>query len=195
MAGLPKKTTMFDSAEVWPTLNEEEERSLQQALKLLSDRPQDEAIRRIKELEAQHVGRLRYPWKKLGLSPMATALEPLAQLARLCATNPGAPSPEAFAAYYAADGWRVDAAAVATMAACETQELHDATSGTLQSHLFAVARSDFSSSSAARQRQWELNLEAHQTDADISGKTRLVCRRTPYGRRPTDSQQASDRRD
>jgi len=116
----PKKTTMFDSAEVWPTLNEEEERALRKALESLVDRTQDEAIKRIKELEAQHVARLSFPWQKIGLSPLATALKPLAELANLCGANPGAPTPEAYAEFYANEGWRVDAAALGTMAACET---------------------------------------------------------------------------
>jgi hypothetical protein len=94
----PKKTTMFDSAEVWPTLNEAEELALHQALELLIDRPQGEAIQRVKELEARHLVRLSFPWQRLGLSPLATALESLAKLARLCETTPGAPTSEAYAA-------------------------------------------------------------------------------------------------
>ena len=54
-------------------------------------------IRRIAELETQHGSRRYYPWQKLGLSPLATALEPLAELAVLCKTAPGAPTPEAYA--------------------------------------------------------------------------------------------------
>lgn len=128
----PKVQMMFDSAEIWPNINENEERELQQALKSLVDRPQDEVIRRVAELEAQHCVRRGYPWQKLGLSPLATALEPLAQLASLCRTAPGAPTPEAYAEFYASDGWRVDAAALATMAACETPEQHGALLGTVR---------------------------------------------------------------
>ena len=128
----PKKSSMFDSAEVWPNINESEERKLQQALESLVDRPQDEVIRRVAELEEQHAGRRAYPWQKLGLSPLATALGPLSQLASLCLTAPGAPTPEAYAEFYASDGWRVDAAALATMAACGTPEQHGAVLGTLR---------------------------------------------------------------
>ena len=42
----PKDSSMFDSAEVWPNINENEERKLQQALESLVDRPQDEVIGR-----------------------------------------------------------------------------------------------------------------------------------------------------
>ena len=122
----PKSPSMFDSAEVWPNINEREERTLQQGLEALVDRPRDEVIRRIAELETEHASRRGYPWRKLELSPLATALEPLAQLASLCRNAPGAPTPEAYAAFYASEGWRVDAAALATMAVCGSPEQHSA---------------------------------------------------------------------
>jgi len=87
----PKSPSLFDTAEVWPSLNESEERSLREELESLADRPQDEVIRRIAELEAQHGSRRYYPCQSLGLSPLATALEPLAELAVLCKSVPGAP--------------------------------------------------------------------------------------------------------
>ena len=128
----PKNPGMFDSAEVWPHANESEERKLQQALELLVDRQQDEVISRVAELETQHSERRNHPWQKLGLSPLATALEPLAQLCSLCQSTPGAPTPDAYAEFYATTGWRVDAAALATMAACGSLEQHSAVLGTLQ---------------------------------------------------------------
>ena len=128
----PNNPSMYDSAEVWPNINKSEERKLQQALESLVDRSQDEVIRRIAELETEHASRRGYPWRKLGLSPLATALEPLAQLASLCKTAPGAPTPEAYAAFYASEGWRVDAAALATMAACGSPEQHGAVLGTVR---------------------------------------------------------------
>ena len=130
--GAPKNAALFDTAEVWPTINEAEERKLEQSLEELSDRPQDEVIYGIADLEAQHAFRRSYPWQKLGLSPLATALEPLAQLAKLCQSAPGAPTPEAYAQFYANDGWRVDEAAVATMAACGSPEQHVALLETLR---------------------------------------------------------------
>jgi hypothetical protein len=128
----PKASSMFDTAEVWPDINEREEKQLKQALEALADRPQDEVILRVAELEAQHGGRRRYPWQKLGFSPFATALEPLSHLAKLCASAPGAPNPEAYAEFYAENGWRADAAAVATMALCGSPDQHGAILGTLR---------------------------------------------------------------
>jgi len=63
---------------------------------------------------------------------LATALAPLAQLAALCQTAPGAPTPETYAAVYAKDGWRVDAAALSTMAACGSPEQHGAVLGAVR---------------------------------------------------------------
>lgn len=131
----PQNPSLFDTAEVWPGINESEERKLQQALHGLNDRPQDEAIRRVAELEAQHAARRSYPWQTLGLSPLATALEPLAKLAELCQTNPGAPTPQAYAQFYFNEGWRADAHALATMgtiAACGTPEQQSAVLGCLR---------------------------------------------------------------
>lgn len=128
----PKVETMFDSAEVWPTINEREEQELRQAFESLTDRPRDEVIGRIVELESQHSRRRSYPWKKLGLSPFATALEPLAQLATLCRTAQGAETPQDYAEFYARSGWQADAAAVTAMAACESLEQHRAVLGVLR---------------------------------------------------------------
>ena len=128
----PKSPGMFDLAETWPSINESEEQTLKQALESLADLPQDEVARRLAVLEDRHAERRRHPWQKLGLSPLATALAPLAQLATLCATTPGAPTPEAYAAAYASEGWRVDAAALAAMAASGAPEVHGAVLGALR---------------------------------------------------------------
>lgn len=122
----PKKPTMFDTAEFWPTINDNEEHKLQCALEGLVDKPQDQVILRVTELEAEHGGRRGYPWQKLGACPLATALEPLDQLARWCQTTPGAPSADAFADFYANEGWHVDAAALAALSTCRSQEQHGA---------------------------------------------------------------------
>jgi hypothetical protein len=128
----PKEPSMFDSAEVWPDMNRLEEMQLLQALEGLVDRPQAEVITSIVELEDRHGKRRSYPWRRIGLSPLATALEPLSRLATLCGSSPGAPTPEAYAEYYAGDGWKVDAAALATMSACDTQEQHGAVLGVVR---------------------------------------------------------------
>ena len=128
----PKNPGLFESAEVWPSVNEREERTLRLALEALVDRPQDEVIQRVGELEKQHASRRDYPWRQLGCSPLATALEPLAQLAALCRSVPGAPTPEAYADLYASSGYQVDGAALATLAACGSPEQHAAVLGVVR---------------------------------------------------------------
>jgi hypothetical protein len=117
----PKEPSMFDSAEVWPDMNRSEESQLAKALEALADLSPHEVIKEVTELEKKHAPRRNYVWQQLGQSPLATLLEPLARLARLCADSPGAPDAEAFAHYYAETGWQVDAAALETMAGCGTQ--------------------------------------------------------------------------
>ncbi len=128
----PAEATVFESAEIWPDVNEREEGNLLRALETLADRPQGKAALGLAELELQHGVRREYPWQKLGLSPLATALAPLARLAHLCQSSHGAPTAEAYADYYALTGWQVDAAALATMAACGAQEHHGPLLGALR---------------------------------------------------------------
>lgn len=122
----PKNAALFDSAEVWPNINQGEESKLQQDLQALTTLSPDKVTQRLAELENHHGKRRGFVWNKLGMCPLASALEPLAELAALCKTEPGAPSLEAYADYYSKSGWRVDAAAVATMATCGSPEQHGA---------------------------------------------------------------------
>jgi hypothetical protein len=129
----PKTAGMFDSPETWPTINASEEQALRLALEALADAPQDQAIRQIRELEMRHSERRSHPWQKLGMSPMASALEPLAQLAEFCFVTPGAPTSQAFAAAYAKDGWKADAKALAALASCTAPETQTAVLGAVRS--------------------------------------------------------------
>ncbi|WP_353267986.1 BREX-1 system phosphatase PglZ type B [Gemmatimonas sp.] len=128
----PKQAGVFDSAETWPSVNDAEERDLHRALESLAENAAHDATARILELEARHGVRRGYAWTKLGLSPVANALEPLAQLARLCAAVPGAPSLTAYADHYVAEGWRVDAAALTVIEACGALEHAGAVLGALR---------------------------------------------------------------
>ena len=170
----PKNPSLFDTAEVWPSINESEERSLREGLESLADQPQDEAIRRIAELEAHHGTRRYYPWQALGLSPLATALEPLAELAVLCKAAPGAPGPLEFGQFYARDGWRVDAAAVATLAACGSPEEHGAVPESCASRLSAMARKHCSTSATTHRQPRQNGYQALQTSGIYRWTARLI---------------------
>jgi hypothetical protein len=128
----PKQAGVFDSAETWPSVNDAEERDLHRALESLAESTAHAAALRILELEARHGVRRGYAWTKLGLSPVAVVLKTLAQLARLCASVPGAPSLSAYADHYVTDGWRVDAAALDVMEACGSLEHSGAVLGAVR---------------------------------------------------------------
>ena len=70
----PKDPGMFDSAEVWPDVNDSEERKLRQALETLVDRPQDEVIHGIGDLESQ-------PWRSAPPSLAQAGSEPVSSRA------------------------------------------------------------------------------------------------------------------
>lgn len=115
----PKSRSMYDTGEVWPSINDEQERQLRIALAALKDQSQDRAAREIQELESHHGIRRQYPWRALGLSPLAVALAPLAKLAALCQQTPGGSTAEMFAEVYVKQAWEVDATALSVMAACD----------------------------------------------------------------------------
>lgn len=129
----PKGRSMYDTGEVWPSINDELERELGVALSALKDQPQDTAAREILQLESHHGIRRRYPWRILGVSPLAVALEPLAKVATLTQKTPGGPTAEAFAEVYVKQAHEVDAAAIAVMAACEALDQHEPVLGALRS--------------------------------------------------------------
>jgi hypothetical protein len=128
----PKTRSMYETSEVWPSINGEQERQLRSALAALKDQPQDRAAREILELESQHGMRRQYPWRALGLSQLAVALESLAKVAALCQKTPGGPTAEAFAEVYVQQAWEVDAAALNVMAACDAVDQHEPVLGALR---------------------------------------------------------------
>jgi hypothetical protein len=128
----PKTRSMYDTGEVWPSINDEQERELRTALAAVKDQPQDQVAQEILELESHHGIRRQYPWRVLGLSPLAFALEPLAKVATLCQKPPGGPTAEVFAEVYVKQAWEVDAAALTVMAACEAIDQHEPVLGALR---------------------------------------------------------------
>jgi hypothetical protein len=128
----PKTRSMYETSEVWPSINDEEERQLGRALTALKDQPQDRTVHEILELESHHGMRRQYPWRALGLSPLVVALESLAKVAALCQKTPGGPTAESFAELYVRQAWEVDAAALNVMAACDAIDQHEPVLGALR---------------------------------------------------------------
>ncbi len=114
-AGLGQGQFTFDAGRD-PRINGREEDELRQELSEAVQRPHAAACAKVLELDARHGERRRWVWARLGWSPWAKALEPLANLARAAQTPVGGATLSAAAAEYAESGWRCDAAAMEALA-------------------------------------------------------------------------------
>lgn len=99
-----------------PATNAAEERSLEQALRDLGTLGHGAACGRVLALEREHGPRRTGVWARLGRSPLALALEPLARLAQGATVVPAGAAVDDFAREYAERGWRVDRALLDVLA-------------------------------------------------------------------------------
>lgn len=99
----------------WPALSADAEEQLRDALTGLANRPPQEARDAILKLEETHKVRRGYVWADLGWTPLALALEHLAEAARI--TSAGSPdaSVDAMVDWYASTGWRADRAVISAL--------------------------------------------------------------------------------
>ncbi len=99
----------------WPALSVDAEEQLRDALTGLSNCPPQEARDAILKLEEAHKVRRGYVWADLGWTPLALALEHLAEAARI--TSAGSPddSVDAIVDWYALTGWRADRAVISAL--------------------------------------------------------------------------------
>jgi hypothetical protein len=98
-----------------PKVNDEAEQRLRQELEAAAVFPHAKAIETVMALEAEHGRRRQWVWAQLGESPLAYALEPLAQLASFAKTTLGGANIEAAIAAYTTDGWKCDRAALESL--------------------------------------------------------------------------------
>lgn len=103
--------------ESWPDENQEAETRLRNALAALDGAESGVARTRIDELELEHAPRRRWVWSRLGLAPLAHAIEHLAHLAQRTKSHLGGESSDEMAALYAEGGFLADDAAVRSLAA------------------------------------------------------------------------------
>jgi hypothetical protein len=99
-----------------PRINERDETELRQQLEGIQQMPHATACARILELEARHGERRDWVWARLGWSPWAKALAPLARLASGARTPVVGSTLAAAAATYAQSGWQCDATAMESLA-------------------------------------------------------------------------------
>ncbi|MDW7745487.1 BREX-1 system phosphatase PglZ type B [Halomonas sp.] len=97
-----------EQMEVWPQLNQREEERLYHSLCELGSQPAHQARERLEALEGEHGIRRDYVWAQLGESPLAMAMAPLAELARVTQHSLAGGQAEDMRQAYASEGWKAD---------------------------------------------------------------------------------------
>ena len=115
--------------EPWPDLNDEDEEAVLSALAGLPELSHADASRTVAGLERDHGHRRRWVWARLGRSPLAEVLKPLARLAEIADKAIGGAGPDDVAEVYAERGWLADAGAreALSLAPAEQEETVAAT--------------------------------------------------------------------
>ena len=110
---------LFAERSAWPQNNEADETALRRALQELEG-PPAAAREEIIALENKHGERRGWVWSKLGQAPLAGALEHLAVLATGASKELGGTTLAQMAELYADEAWKVDDAALRSMAAVKS---------------------------------------------------------------------------
>ncbi|MBB3332249.1 hypothetical protein BDK63_003143 [Halomonas campaniensis] len=97
-----------DDMAVWPQLNRQEEERLYHDLCALGQLPAHEARERLEALEQEHSHRRGWVWAELDESPLAMALVPLAELARVTRRSLAGGQTEDMRQAYLDEGWKAD---------------------------------------------------------------------------------------
>ncbi len=122
---MPAKTDFFaeaDTFEGWPQCNEEQEKSLLGSLAALKSVAPSTAREKILELESDHGGRRNSVWGKLGMAPLATALEYLAVIASVTKSQLASGKAEELEKRYTSAGWKADDAALKALSSRGRQD-------------------------------------------------------------------------
>jgi hypothetical protein len=96
----------------YPQANEQGEGALRYALSACAAMDAVEARAAVSAAEKEHGLRRGWVWSRMGRSPLASALEHLAEVAQRSAVLPIGQSPAELAASYQQSGWQVDQAAL-----------------------------------------------------------------------------------
>lgn len=115
----------------WPQDNEAAEDQLRSRLRDLSALTVADARNEIGRLERAHRERRGSVWAQLGQSPLALAVEHLADVAERCQPSPTDASVEQLCDSYAADGWHTDLAALRSLAEVDQESDVQAVSAAL----------------------------------------------------------------
>ncbi|WP_085318438.1 BREX-1 system phosphatase PglZ type B [Derxia lacustris] len=96
----------------YPQANEESENSLRYALAACANMDAAQARAAVVAAEKEHGLRRNWLWSRMGRSPLAAALEHLAEVAQRSSTLPLGQTPTELAVNYQQSGWQVDQAAL-----------------------------------------------------------------------------------
>lgn len=110
----------------YPQANESSEAALRYALSACAAMDAPRARTAIAQAEQEHGARRGWLWARMGLTPMAQALEHLVQLAQHSTAAPIGNTPAELAHSYQQRGWRVDDAAVRALGCVQTKADSDA---------------------------------------------------------------------
>jgi len=113
---------LISSAQRYPRENAADEAALSKAFMALAQMDSAQAATQIIALEAQHAARRGTAWARLGHAPLSLVLEPLVVMARAVLQTTVGGSVSHQAATWAAEGWRVDAAALQALALAQSSE-------------------------------------------------------------------------
>lgn len=115
----------------WPCPAVEAEESLRAALLALEHLPASKARETVLKLEEEHKERRSYVWADLGWTPLALAVEHLAEIARNTLSLSPAGSAAQISEWYAASGWKVDRSVLRALDEVDRQADMSALSATL----------------------------------------------------------------
>lgn len=108
--------------EAYPSVNSAEENSLLEALSKAASLSPEKVRESLCELEDIHGPRREWLWAALGHSPLAMLLGGLAEVAQMTQSAYAGLTPEEMGEQYLEYGWRVDAAVIKCLAACQTSQ-------------------------------------------------------------------------
>ena len=118
----PRERLLTADPARWPNENDRLESSLRDALRKLIALPHLKACDEVERLESRHGKRRAWVWSRLGQTPFADALGPLARLAAAVRSSLGGSTPDDVAAAYRERGWQADAAGWEALAGLRVAE-------------------------------------------------------------------------
>lgn len=117
----------------WPQVNEEEEEKLRNELEDVGSLQQNQAVKKILELEQAHKERRTWVWAELGKANLALALKYLSAICRLLEKTYDRKSLKGIESYYLEHGYKIDYSAIQALACTKSEKEKTALKKALQS--------------------------------------------------------------